>query len=239
MCRVMRATERAHRLPAELAADVCGFIRQETEHRNAHRAYNDLLAAQGHPVDALEQLVRTSIREDLPEVTDLPSAIAADAALELWAAVFSKLHVSDTPRDDHGAPLLEDAAAELWYHHCQEELEHADLAGRVFDAVVPDIATRRAMYSEASAARDRHFTACVTSGLRHVLRSVSSPAHRSELARELRTLVGHITLTTIAADERYGDQDIRVSTLLDLEAFMDGAFLDARGAPTASSREAA
>lgn len=115
-------------IPRGLAQEVERFIREERNHTRAHRLYNDRMAAHA-PSRALERHIET-VMQPLAG-WPLHTRLALASALEYLTAVLSKevlragsvwLSPGETPQ------------ARLWRWHCQEELDHHQVARDVMVA---------------------------------------------------------------------------------------------------------
>lgn len=114
---------------APLAEAMRSFAAQEGIHTREHIAYNDMLRAHGHPVDALERRVTWLLGRGkrLPPRVQL----AITVALEHFTANLGHLLLRD-PRLLEGA---HPSMARLWKWHAVEECEHKLVAHRVFERV--------------------------------------------------------------------------------------------------------
>lgn len=113
-----------------LAEAVKGFIGQEAMHTREHRLYNERLAAQGAPVERLENRLKKIIGENrrlLPPVGQL----AATACLEHFTAMLAD-QLLRHPQTLAGA---DPRMAGLWRWHALEETEHKAVAFDVFQRV--------------------------------------------------------------------------------------------------------
>lgn len=118
-----------HRVAAgsDLERDVKAFAAQEGIHSREHVHYNQMLAAQGYPVIAMERRVENIlglVRRALPRRWHL----SATCALEHFTAIMAHYLLSD-PRLLEGAnPVM----AQLWRWHAAEENEHKAVAFDVY-----------------------------------------------------------------------------------------------------------
>lgn len=114
----------------KLLEDAKAFYAQEGVHSREHVRYNEMLAAQGYPVEALERRVTrilTRATKTLPKRFHL----AATAALEHFTALMANILLND-PRLLEGA---HPAMAALWRWHAAEENEHKAVAYDVYQQV--------------------------------------------------------------------------------------------------------
>lgn len=121
---------RHHVRDAKLDAEVDGFIGQEAMHGKEHRAFNQMLLAQGFASSVkLEQqlkwLLRT-VRRTLPK----RSQLAATCALEHFTAMMAEALLRHAGmRDGMHATMRP-----LWVWHALEESEHKAVAYDVYQA---------------------------------------------------------------------------------------------------------
>jgi uncharacterized protein len=124
---------RARITDPKLLEDVRGFVGQEGIHCREHRRYNEMLAAQGYPVDAIEGLVRLEIM--VAWLFPWEWQLALTCALEHFTAVFTDSMLRDPRmlRDAHPA------FARLWRWHALEETEHKSVAFDVYETISPGL----------------------------------------------------------------------------------------------------
>lgn len=128
-----------------LAADVRAFCAQEGAHRREHARYNDMLAARGYPVAAMEARVERllgRVNRRLPRRWQL----AVTCALEHFTALMAHMLLED-PRGLAGA---DPTMAALWRWHAAEENEHKSVAFDVYRAAGGTEAERVAIMALAS-----------------------------------------------------------------------------------------
>ena len=113
-----------------LASTVDAFVYQEASHIREHRSYNQLLAAQGAPVDSLEQLLLR--RQEVGTKFSPAMCLAMTASLEHLTAVLSD-QLLRNPAVLKGA---DEKMAMLWRWHAIEETEHKAVAYDVLGVVV-------------------------------------------------------------------------------------------------------
>ncbi|HET9692269.1 MAG TPA: metal-dependent hydrolase [Acidimicrobiales bacterium] len=113
-----------------LAADVEGFVGQESMHGREHRVLNERLAELGYPTRAIGRYVRglTRVRE---KVQGRRGNLGFTAALEHYTATLAELLLGDPEaRAVIGHPGVRDLL--VW--HALEEAEHKAVAFDVFRA---------------------------------------------------------------------------------------------------------
>jgi len=125
----VHAFERDVKDPALLAA-MRAFCGQEGIHSREHVRYNEMLAAKGYPVAAMEDRVRRRLRRASRQLSPRRQ-LAVTCALEHFTALLGQL-VLENPRVLEGA---DPTMAGLWRWHSAEENEHKAVAFDVFQAV--------------------------------------------------------------------------------------------------------
>jgi predicted metal-dependent hydrolase len=113
-----------------LKAAMRAFCGQEGVHSREHVRYNDMLAAKGYPVAAMEERVKERLRRaarHLPRRRQL----AVTCALEHFTALLGELVLENPEILDGADPTM----AALWRWHAAEENEHKAVAFDVFKAV--------------------------------------------------------------------------------------------------------
>ncbi len=131
--RFFMASVRAYRDQVHdeaLLAAVRAFCAQEGLHTREHVRYNDMLKAQGYPVEAMEQRVERLLAL-VTKVAPKRWQLSATCALEHFTALMGHMILSD-PRTLEGA---HPAMAALWRWHAAEENEHKAVAFDVYRAV--------------------------------------------------------------------------------------------------------
>lgn len=114
-----------------LAADVQGFIGQESMHGREHRVLNDRLSELGYPTHAIEKYVRrlTAVRE---RVQGKKANLGFTAALEHYTATLAESLLTDPEAQAQiGHPGVRDLL--MW--HALEEAEHKAVAFDVYKSV--------------------------------------------------------------------------------------------------------
>lgn len=106
------------------------FVYQEAAHIREHRLYNQLLAAQGAPVEALEKLLLR--RQEVGNRFTPATRLAMTASLEHFTAILSD-QLLRNPAVLNGA---DSRMAMLWRWHAIEETEHKAVAYDVLCLVV-------------------------------------------------------------------------------------------------------
>jgi predicted metal-dependent hydrolase len=113
----------------ELAAEARAFYAQEAIHSREHVRYNDMLRAQGYPVDAMESRVERLLGW-VTKLTPLRMQLGVTCALEHFTALMADLLLTDDSRLEGAEPTM----ARLWRWHAAEENEHKAVAFDVFKA---------------------------------------------------------------------------------------------------------
>ncbi len=114
---------------AALQRDVAAFSAQEGIHGREHERYNEMLRAQGFPVEAMERRVAALLafgRRVLPPRVQL----GVTCALEHYTAALGEGLLRDARVLDGAHPAM----AALWRWHAAEEIEHKSVAFDVFEA---------------------------------------------------------------------------------------------------------
>jgi uncharacterized protein len=112
-----------------LAQQVTAFCGQEGIHSREHERYNEMLRAQGYPIEAMERRVAGIIRR-VNRFLGPRWRLAVTAALEHFTALMGFLVLAD-PRVLEGA---HPSMAALWRWHAAEETEHKSVAFDVYKA---------------------------------------------------------------------------------------------------------
>lgn len=113
-----------------LSRAVDEFVYQEASHIREHRLYNQLLAAQGAPIDELENLLRR--RQEVGNRFTPATRLAMTASLEHFTAILSDQLLRHPAVLEGADPRM----AMLWRWHAIEETEHKAVAFDVLCAVV-------------------------------------------------------------------------------------------------------
>lgn len=125
--RAVRAHARHAQHDPTLKRDVNGFCGQEGVHTREHERYNDLLRAQGYPIDLLERRV-ARILANVDRLLPPRLRLAATCALEHFTALMGHMLLGD----DGMLAGADPAMARLWRWHAAEENEHKSLAYDVY-----------------------------------------------------------------------------------------------------------
>jgi uncharacterized protein len=114
-----------------LAADVDGFVGQESMHGREHRLLNERLAELGYPTAAIGKYVRvlTAIRE---RVQGKKANLGFTAALEHYTATLAETVLTDP---EARAQIAHRGVRDLLIWHSLEEAEHKAVAFDVFKSV--------------------------------------------------------------------------------------------------------
>jgi uncharacterized protein len=113
----------------QLLADTRAFCAQEGIHSREHVHYNEMLRAQGYPVDAMEGRVERLLARATRR-TKASGRLAATCALEHFTALLAHFLLSNDRLLDGAHPVM----AALWRWHAAEENEHKAVAYDVYRA---------------------------------------------------------------------------------------------------------
>lgn len=130
--RFFVASVKAHRDDVQdpaLQADVAAFCAQEGHHGREHERYNQMMRAQGLPVDAIERRVLRMLRFTT-RVLSSKAQLAITSALEHFTALLGVLVLENAGSVADAHPTM----AALWRWHSAEENEHKAVAFDVFKA---------------------------------------------------------------------------------------------------------
>lgn len=114
---------------ASLQAEISAFAAQEAIHMREHVRYNDLLRAQGYPVEAMERRL-AGLLKMVKRVIPRRWPLAATCALEHFTALMAHIVLEDGSGLDGAHPAM----AALWRWHAAEETEHKSVAFDVYRA---------------------------------------------------------------------------------------------------------
>ena len=131
--RFFIASVRAHEdkvTDPTLRAAIKSFCAQEGVHSREHVRYNEMLAAQGYPIVAMETRVKRLLKRASRRLPPRKQ-LAVTCALEHFTALLGQLVLRDTSILDGADPTM----AALWRWHSAEENEHKAVAFDVFNAV--------------------------------------------------------------------------------------------------------
>lgn len=114
----------------ELKQAVIGFIGQEAMHSREHEDYNEMAAAAGLPVRAIE----SKVDRLLTHLRGRPHALqlSVTVALEHYTAILADILLRDPAIVDGADPTFK----EMWTWHALEETEHKAVAYDVYETVV-------------------------------------------------------------------------------------------------------
>jgi predicted metal-dependent hydrolase len=130
--RFFMASVRAYRGEVRdeaLLAAVKGFCAQEGHHTREHVRYNQMLAAHGYPIEAMERRVEQLLAL-VTKIAPKRWQLSATCALEHFTALMGHMILSD-PRTLEGA---DPTMVALWRWHAAEENEHKAVAFDVYRA---------------------------------------------------------------------------------------------------------
>jgi hypothetical protein len=143
--RAVRAHAKRVQHDPSLKRDVNGFCGQEGVHTREHERYNDLLRAQGYPIDRLEQRV-ARILANVDRFLPARFRLAASCALEHFTALMGHMLLGDEALLEGANPEM----AKLWRWHAAEENEHKSLAYDVYLAAGGNDVERVAIMAAAT-----------------------------------------------------------------------------------------
>ena len=115
----------------DLAADIKGFIGQESTHKTQHRMLNDRLQEMGYPTRRFDRHVHWLLTT-LEKVFSKEMALAGTAALEHYTATFAEILLNS---DELLALLDNSDVREILLWHAFEEAEHKAVAFDVYEAI--------------------------------------------------------------------------------------------------------
>jgi uncharacterized protein len=115
---------------AQLSAEARAFYAQEGIHSREHVRYNQMLRAQGYPIDAMEARI-TRVLAFVTRINPPRMRLAVTCALEHFTALMADLLLQNPATLEGADPVM----ARLWRWHAAEENEHKAVAFDVFKAV--------------------------------------------------------------------------------------------------------
>jgi uncharacterized protein len=113
-----------------LRAEVAGFIGQEAMHGKEHRAFNEVLAAQGFSAAPRVDAELRGLLRRVRRVLSPRSQLAATCALEHFTAILAEALLRQRGMQEDMHP----AVRPLWLWHALEESEHKAVAFDVYRA---------------------------------------------------------------------------------------------------------
>lgn len=113
-----------------LKAEMDGFCAQEGHHSREHVGYNDMLRAQGYPVDDMEARVEAVLQRAGRRMSKRRH-LAITCALEHFTSLMAAIVLRDDRPLEGAHPTL----AALWRWHAAEENEHKSVAFDAYHAV--------------------------------------------------------------------------------------------------------
>jgi predicted metal-dependent hydrolase len=119
-------------VPADIAADVRGFIAQEAIHTREHQMFNDQITAAGFQIQTLE--ARTERQLSALKKKSVLKQLAYTVALEHFTAALANLVLCDPRLMEHAPP----ETARLWRWHAAEEIEHKAVAFDTLSSATSD-----------------------------------------------------------------------------------------------------
>jgi uncharacterized protein len=110
-------------VPAELAAQIDAFVKQEAHHTREHIAFNRQVSAAGYDIAAIDQRIADSLVQ--ARTTHPVAQLMVTVSLEHFTAIFAHAMLARGGRQFDGASP--DARA-MWIWHAIEEIEHKAVA---------------------------------------------------------------------------------------------------------------
>lgn len=114
----------------QLSAEARAFYAQEGIHSREHIRYNQMLRAQGYPIDAMEARIERVLAHTT-RINPPRMRLAVTCALEHFTALMADLLLQNPATLAGADPVM----AKLWRWHAAEENEHKAVAFDVFKAV--------------------------------------------------------------------------------------------------------
>lgn len=110
-------------VPADLAAQIDAFVKQEAHHTREHLAFNRQVSAAGHDTAAIEQRIADSLVQ--ARATHPVAQLLVTVSLEHFTAIFAHAFLARDGRVMAGASA---EARAMWTWHAIEEIEHKAVA---------------------------------------------------------------------------------------------------------------
>jgi predicted metal-dependent hydrolase len=121
-----------------LAAEVRGFMGQESRHGIEHERFFEVLAAQGYDIDRFMRVFKWLIHDVFEPRMSAKFRLAVTAAMEHFTATFAEKMFKTGILDEHAHPMMRD----LFTWHGAEEIEHKAVAYEVLQRVDPSYTLR-------------------------------------------------------------------------------------------------
>ncbi len=110
-------------VPAELAAQIDQFVKQEAHHTREHVAFNRQVSGAGYDIAAIEQRIADSLVQ--ARTTHPVAQLLVTVSLEHFTAIFAHAMLARGGRQFEGASP---EARAMWTWHAIEEIEHKGVA---------------------------------------------------------------------------------------------------------------
>ncbi|MEI6486888.1 MAG: metal-dependent hydrolase [Sphingomonadales bacterium] len=110
-------------VPAELAAQIDQFVKQEAHHTREHVAFNRQVSGAGYDIAAFDKRIADSLVQ--ARTTHPVAQLLVTVSLEHFTAIFAHAMLDHGGRQFVGAS---DEARAMWTWHAIEEIEHKGVA---------------------------------------------------------------------------------------------------------------
>ncbi|WP_310475152.1 metal-dependent hydrolase [Sandarakinorhabdus sp.] len=110
-------------VPAELAAQIDAFVRQEAHHTREHVAFNRQVTDAGYDIAAIDKRISDSLVQ--ARTTHPVAQLLVTVSLEHFTAIFAHAMLARGGRQFDGASA---EARAMWTWHAIEEIEHKGVA---------------------------------------------------------------------------------------------------------------
>lgn len=110
-------------VPAELAAQIDQFVKQEAHHTREHVAFNRQVSGAGYDIAAIDQRIADSLVQ--ARTTHPVAQLLVTVSLEHFTAIFAHAMLARGGRQFEGASP---EARAMWTWHAIEEIEHKGVA---------------------------------------------------------------------------------------------------------------
>ncbi|OYX77193.1 MAG: hypothetical protein B7Y82_09710 [Sphingomonadales bacterium 32-65-25] len=110
-------------VPAELAAQIDQFVKQEAHHTREHVAFNRLVTGAGYDIAAIDKRIADSLVQ--ARTTHPVAQLLVTVSLEHFTAIFAHAMLARAGQQFDGASAETRA---MWIWHAIEEIEHKGVA---------------------------------------------------------------------------------------------------------------
>jgi predicted metal-dependent hydrolase len=110
-------------VPAELAAQIDAFVKQEAHHTREHVAFNRQVSGAGYDIAAIDKRIADSLVQ--ARTTHPVAQLLVTVSLEHFTAIFAHAMLARGGRQFEGASP---EARAMWTWHAIEEIEHKGVA---------------------------------------------------------------------------------------------------------------